>query len=174
MFQSLRPNSQIYILHKGDCPKLETGYVINQPLVRSKYQLPSAFGQPQEMVVDLSVKVGDQVVNYNNLPSQLEISDSYSNGETITISDNKIAMTAELVNNKQKKIDVINSIDKLKEEVTQYDKIIFELNPELAEKQEQKEEIDTLKSQMLEMSKSIASLMESNKVLIEKLSTTKN
>jgi len=169
MFQSVRPNSQIFILHKGDTPRIELGSVANQPMARAKYQLPTAFGQPQEMVVDLIVKVGDRTVNYNSLPAQLDIADSASNGESIVISDNREAMNAEILNLKQKSTDIINSIDFHKGLVEEYDKILSQLNPEFAEKQEQKQELDTLKAQMAEMSRSISALMETNKQLIEKL-----
>lgn len=169
MFQSVRPNSQIYIFHKGDNPRLEVGYVVNQPMPRPKYQLPTAFGQPQETVVDLVVRLNDQNYNYNNLPAQLDIADSSSNGESIIISDSKEGMNAEIINLKQKSIDIANSRDYHLDLVNKYDKILVDINPELAEKQEQKQEIDTLKNQMTEMSKSIAALMESNKALIARL-----
>ena len=169
MFQSVRPNSQIFILHKSNTPILEVGSVTNVPVARAKYQLPTTFGQPQEMVVDLVVKVGDKTVNYNNLPAQLDIADSSSNGDVIVISDSREAMNSELLNLKQKSIDIINSVDFHKEMVEKYETILSQLNPELAEKQEQKQELDTLKTQMMEMSKSIAALMETNKQLIEKL-----
>lgn len=169
MFQSVRPNSQIYIFHKGDNPRLEIGYVVNQPMPRPKYQLPTAFGQPQETVVDLVVRLNDQNYNYNNLPAQLDIADSSSNGESIIISDSKEGMNAEIINLKQKSIDIANSRDYHLDLVNKYDKILVDINPELAEKQEQKQEIDTLKNQMTEMSKSIAALMESNKALIARL-----
>ena len=169
MFQSVRPNSQIFILHKGDTPRLEIGYVINQPVPRPKYQLPTTFGQTQEMVVDLVVKTNDQNYNYNNLPAQLDVADSMSNGESLIISDSRDGLNSEIVNLKQKSIDIANSRDYHLSLVEKYDSILLELNPELAEKQEQKQEIDTLKNQMIEMSKSIAALMESNKTLIEKL-----
>jgi hypothetical protein len=32
--------------------------------------MPVNFGQQQEMVVDLTVKIKDFIVNYNNLPAQ--------------------------------------------------------------------------------------------------------
>ena len=169
MFQSVRPNSPIYILHKGDTPRLEMGSVTNQPVPRAKYQLPATFGQTQELVVDLIVKVGDRTVNYNGLPSHLDIADSSSNGESIVISDNKEAMNAELLNLKQKSTDIINSIDFHKGLIEEYEQILAQLNPEFAEKQEQKQEMDVLKAQMAEMSRSISALMETNKQLIEKL-----
>lgn len=169
MFQSVRPNSQIYIFHKGDNPRLEIGYVVNQPVPRPKYQLPAAFGQPQETVVDLVVKTNDQTYNYNNLPAQLDVADSLSNGESLIISDSRDGISSEILNLKQKSLDVANSRDYHLSLVEKYEKILIDIHPELAEKQEQKQEIDILKNQMAEMSKSIASLMESNKALIEKL-----
>lgn len=169
MFQSVRPNSQIYILHKGDTPKVEVGYVNNMPIVRPKYPMTPMFGQTQESVVDISVKINDNVFNYSNLPAQSDISDSISNGENIAISDNRETINAEIVNLKQKSIDIINSIDHHKEMIIKYDKLLMDINPERAERQEQKEEINILKSQMADMSRSINSLMEANKALIEKL-----
>ena len=139
MFQSVRPNSQIYILHKGDNPRLETGWVVNQPVPRAKYQLPAAFGQPQETVVDIVVKTNDQTYNYNNLPAQLDVADSLSNGENLIISDSKEGISSEIVNLKQKSIDIANSKDYHLSMVDKYDKILMELHPELAEKQEQKQ-----------------------------------
>lgn len=169
MFQSVRPNSQIYIFHKGDTPKVEVGYVSNQPIPKPKYSLPTNFGQPQDMVVDIVVKIGDRQVNYNGLPANMDIADSFSNGESIVIADNREAMNAELLSLKQKSTEVINSVNYHKELISKYEKILSELNPEFAEKQEQKQEIDTLKEQMAEMSRSISTLMESNKKLIEQL-----
>lgn len=169
MFQSVRPNSQIFILHRGDTPNIELGTVTNQPMPRPKYQLPATFGQPQEMVVDLVVKVNDRTVNYNSLPAQSDIADSSSNGENLVISDSRDAMNAEILNLKQKSTDIINSVEFHKSLLEQYDKIIAQLNPEFAEKQEQRQELDTLRAQMAEMSRSISALMETNKQLIEKL-----
>lgn len=169
MFQSVRPNSQIFILHKGDTPSIEIGNVTNQPMPRPKYQLPATFGQPQELVVDLVVKVGDRTVNYNSLPAQLDIADSSSNGESIVISDSRDAMNAEILNLKQKSTDIVNSVEFHKGLIDEYEKVLAQLNPELAEKQEQKQELDTLRAQMAEMSRSISALMETNKQLIEKL-----
>lgn len=160
MFQSVRPNSPIYVLHKGDNVRLETGYVVNQPVPKPKYQIPRTFGQPQEMIVDLVVKLNDNTVNYNSLPAQADISDSYSNGENIVISDSRDAMNAEIMSTKQKSLDIINSLDYHKAMVEQYDKLLSDFNPELAEKQAQQQEIASLRSQMDIMSKNMALLIE--------------
>lgn len=160
MFQSVRPNSPIYVLRKGDDIRLETGYVINQPIPKPKYQIPQTFGQPQEMIVDLVIKLNDATVNYNSLPAQADISDSYSNGENIVISDSRDAMNAEIMSIKQKSLDIVNSVDYHKNLVQQYDRILSEFNPEMAEKQAQQQEIASLREQMEQMSKNMALLIE--------------
>ena len=160
MFQSVRPNSPIYVFHKGDNPRLETGYVLNQPVPKPKYQIPHTFGQPQEMIVDLVVKLNDTTVNYNSLPAQSDISDSYSNGENIVISDSRDAMNAEIMSTKQKSLDIINSVDFHKSLVNQYDKLLSDFNPEMAEKQAQQQEIASLREQMNLMSKNMSLLIE--------------
>ena len=160
MFQSVRPNSPIYVLHKGDNPRLETGYVMNQPLPKPKYQIPHTFGQPQEMVVDLVVKLNDVSFNLNSIPANLDIADSYSNGESIVISDSREAMNSEILSLKQKSIDLINSVKYHESLIVQYDKLLSDFNPEMAEKQAQQQELNELRTQMNEMSKNMALLIE--------------
>ena len=160
MFQSVRPNSPIYVLHKGDNPRLETGYVVNQPIPKPKYQMPNAFGQPQELVVDLVIKLNDITVNMNAIPAQLDIADSYSNGENLVISDSREAMNSEILSLKQKSIDIINSVPYHKNLTVTYDKLLSDFNPEMAEKQAQQKEISALKAQMDEMSRNMALLIK--------------
>ena len=78
------------------------------------------------------------------------------------------------ITNDKNAIRVRQCEEKIIQDVSKYEKLLSDINPEFAEKQEQKAEIDTLKLQMAEMSKSITSLMESNKSLIEKLTTKTN
>ena len=160
MFQSVRPNSPIYVFHKGDNPRLETGYVVNQPIPKPKYQMPNAFGQPQELVVDLVIKLNDITVNMNAIPAQLDIADSYSNGENLVISDSREAMNSEILSLKQKSIDIINSVPYHKNLIITYDKLLSDFNPEMAEKQAQQKEISELKAQLNEMSRNMALLIK--------------
>ena len=160
MFQSVRPNSPIYVLHKGDNPRLETGYVVNQPIPKPKYQMPHTFGQPQEMIVDLVIKLNDITVNMNAIPAQLDIADSYSNGENLVISDSREAMNSEILSLKQKSVDILNSVNYHKSLIASYEKLLSDFNPEMAEKQAQQQEISELRNQMNEMSKNMALLIE--------------
>jgi len=160
MFQSVRPNSPIYVLHKGDNPRLETGYVANQPIPKPKYQMPHNFGQPQEMIVDLVIKLNDSTINLNSIPANLDIADSYSNGESIVISDSREAMNSEIISLKQKSVDLLNSVDYHKSLIINYDKLLSDFNPEMAEKQAQQQEIAGLRNQIDELSKSMALLVK--------------
>lgn len=167
MFQSLRQNSQIYIFHKGNNPSLEIGTVTNVPVPKPKYAVPPTFGQ-QELVVDLTVKINNQIVNYNGLPATLDIADSFSNGDQIVIADNREAMNAEILSFKQKSVDTINSIECHKQIITGCESILNSLNPEYAEKKKQQDEITTLKSQMSEVTQGLATLTEMMKTLTRK------
>ncbi len=69
-------------------------------------------------------------------------------------------MNSEIISLKQKSIDVINSKSYHESLVAQYDKILSDFNPEMAEKQAQQQEIASLRNQMNEMSKNMALLID--------------
>ena len=160
MFQSIRPNSQIYILHKGDNMRVDSGFVTNQPIPKPKYQMPQTFGQPQEMVVDLVVKANNEILNLNGIPAQADVADSYSNGETIVISASREAINAEVVSEKQKSIDIVKSKPYHEKRVAICDTLLGQLNPEFAEKQSQKEELTQLKEQVNGLASQVSRLVE--------------
>lgn len=160
MFQSLRPNNQIFILHK-DKPLLEVGSIVSVSMPMPKYPVQPMFGQQQEMVVDIIAKVNNQDVTYQKIPATLDVADFGNN--SIVLSDNREAMNSEILCLKQRSIDILNSVDYHKNIVEECDVILNGLNPDLAEKQAQKARIDTLESQ-------ISSLMEMNKQLMARLS----
>lgn len=160
MFQSLRPNNQIFILHK-DKPTLDIGTVISVSMPVPKYPVQPMFGQPQEMVVDVIAKVNNQDVTYQKIPANLDVADFGNNG--IVLSDNKEAMNSEIMCLKQRSVDIINSVDYHQNLISECDKLLTNLNPDLAEKQAQKDRIDSLESQVL-------ALVEMNKQLMARLS----
>ena len=96
------------------------------------------------MILDLTVKVGDRVVNYTGLPATAEIADSSLNGDSVVVSDNRSAMNAEIFSYKQRSIDIINSVDQHKNIITGCDAILNDLNPEYAQKQQQDAKLTSL------------------------------
>lgn len=158
MFQSLRPNNQIYILKK-EIPSLEIGSVVSVTGPVAKY--PTSFGQPQETILDLVVKINGQDVPFQKIPATLDIADFGTSG--VVIADNRDAMNSEIVSLKQKSKDLLNSIDYHKRVVENCDKMLSDLNPEFAEKQAQQAEISALKLQVSDLSKSISELINNLK-----------
>jgi hypothetical protein len=78
--------------------------------------------------------------------ANLDIADSYSNGDPIVISDSKDAINVEIMNLKKKSSDIVDSVELHKNLIVTYDKILGDLNPEIAEKQTQKNEISIIKN----------------------------
>lgn len=171
MFQSLRINSQFFILHKGSKPFIETGSVVSVSQPVPKFTVPQPFTHPQDMVVDVVVNLNGQNATYQRLPANQDIAD-FGNGNNIVVASSRDAMNAEVASLRQKSIDLINSVDYHKEVISGCDLILQDLNPEFAEKQRQQNEIDTLKGQMIEMSKDLADLISINKDLMSRLSGT--
>lgn len=171
MFQSLRPNNQIFILHK-DTSLLEVGSVVSVSMPTPKYPVPQVFGQPQEMVVDIVAKVNNKEVTYQKLPASLDIADFGNNG--IVVADNKLAMNSEIMSLKQKSVDALNSVEYHQQVIANCDRMLSELNPEFAEKQQQQAEINELKTQVHDLTKGMSELMRVNKDLIAQLKRDQN
>ena len=157
MFQSLRPNNQVYILSKGDSPELQMGSVVSVGMPMPKYKIPPVYGQPPEMVVDICVNVTGQDVNYQKLPASADIADFGTGG--VVIADSREAMNAEVVSLKNKSVETANSIDRHKSIIKACDEILAGLNPEYAERKQQQTEINDLKSQVSELMRMNRELM---------------
>lgn len=147
MFQNLRTNSQVYILHKVGEPYIEYGSVLNVTGPKPKYPMtPAPVGQfPQmEMVVDVMVNIGGQQVPLKDLKANADIDDNGS----IVVSCSKEAINSEISLMRQKSVDILNSIDYHKNVIASCDKMLNSLNPEIAAKQEQEQRIQSLESQI--------------------------
>ena len=157
MFQNLRSGNQVFILHKDGHPSMEIGSIVSVSMPMPKYQVPPVFGQAQEMVVDLVVKVNNVDTTYQKLPATADIADFGMSG--VVISTSRDAMNAEVMSLKNKSIDAINSVDFHKGVIEGCDVILAGLNPEFAERQQQQAEINDLKAQMAELIKINKDLM---------------
>lgn len=160
MFQNLRVNSQVYILHKDNNPYIECGSVMSVSAPKPKYPSNMPIGSfPQvETVVDLVVNINGQNTNFNGLPAGLDVADFGQNGN-IVITCSRDAMNNEVTMMKQKSMDIVNSIDYHRGVIANCDKMLNLLNPEYAEKQRQEREMSDMREQMAQMSKTLNALM---------------
>ena len=160
MFQTLRVNSPIYILHKEGTPYVEQGTVVSVSNPMPKFPMPSTPMQPfaqAEMVVDVVANINGQQTTFQKLPANKDVEDSILN--KLVISTNRDAMNAEVVALKQRSIDHINSVEYHQSVILGCDKILENLNPEFAEKQRRDKEMEELRGQVADMSNAFRELM---------------
>ena len=91
MFSGLRQNGLFYILEKGDELKLKVGQVVSMTNPQPKYGQFGYSTQP-EMVVDVKVKVDEEILEFK----QLNANASIANSGSVIVSDSKEAMSAEI------------------------------------------------------------------------------
>lgn len=158
MFSNLRPNSQLYILHKDSTPYVEVGQVVSVSQPQPRYQVNN-FMAPQELVVDVVVSINGNNITLQKLPANLDVADQGTTNGALFISTSRDAMNSEVNTLRQKSLDIINSVDYHKKIVQDCELLLQRLNPEFAEQKQQKQEIDMLKSQMSEMMSGMRELM---------------
>lgn len=165
MFQNLRTNNKLYILHK-DSAQLEIGEVTSVTLPTMKFQ---TFGtnQPPIQVVDVSVQVGENSYNFPQIPAHAEIVDYQQNGN-IVISCSREAMENEVHAIKQKAENIIASVEANKKLVSSCEKMLEELNPQIVEQRKTeadnkalRDEIASMRNLMAEQKKMFESLLKS-------------
>lgn len=160
MFSGLRTNSLFYILEKGEKPVLKVGQVSSVSNPSPKYgQYPTTpmFGQQMETVVDVSVKVGDETMEFKQLPSNLSIANL---GQNVVVSENKDAMNAEVEAMLRNSRGILESVSYHESVIASCDSILRELNPQLAKEKAQEEKIVGLEDQMGKLSVALSSIQE--------------
>lgn len=160
-FQNLRANSPIYILHKDATPFVEIGTVTNITAPVPNYGKPPLFGTQMEMVVDVTVKAGDQSYNFAKLPVTAEIGDFSGNGNML-IACGREAINSEVASMRQRSMEVIASVDYHQQLVAACDKMLKELNPEVAERERQDAENRALRDELSEVKKMLGKLLAKN------------
>ncbi len=146
MFQGLRTNSLFYVLDKGENPNLRIGQVVSVSNPQTKYP---AFNngftpQPMETVVDVKVKLGDEEVDFRQLPANGQI----ANDKNLVVSDNKDAMSAEVDAMLRQSKAILESVDYNKRVVESCEGMLQQLNPQIAKEKEQTEKINKLEGKV--------------------------
>lgn len=144
-FNNLRAGNTIYVLRK-DVPSIEIDKVTNVSLPMPKY------GNGLDMIIDLTTENS----NYQRLPANTDIADL---GNNIVISCSKDAISNEIDYMKQTSLSVINSVEMHQNIVNSCEQMFKQLNPEIAEQEEEKrqlrQEINQLKDMMSELLNSL-------------------
>lgn len=146
MFQGLRTNSLFYVLDKGENPNLRIGQVVSVSNPQTKYPtFNNGFTpQPMETVVDVKVKLGDEEVDFKQLPANGQI----ANDKNLVVSDNKDAMSAEVDAMLRQSKAILESVDYNKRVVESCEGMLQQLNPQIAKDKEQNEKINKLEGKV--------------------------
>lgn len=147
MFSGIRQNNLFYILEKSDTLNLKVGQVVSVSNPQPKYNqfatTPSFTTQP-EMVVDIKVKVGEEVMDFK----QLNANHSLANSGNVVVSDNKEAMSAEVEGLLRTSKQILESVPYHERVISSCDTVLRELNPQFAKEKEQEEKISALEERM--------------------------
>lgn len=157
MFSNLRQGSPFYVLRKGETPSISIGNVVSVSAPKAKYNTQSFTPQNMmEMVVDVTVKLEDETLNLEQLPSSQSIVNFGQQG--MVVSESKEAMVAEVESMKRMSEDVLTRIDYHERTVAECDKMLKMLNPQYAKEVERDEEMSVLKAEVGEIRTSISNM----------------
>ena len=151
-FQNLRTNSEFFVLHRDGTPYIEVGSVagVSNP-VPEFMQQPLPYGQPPRMVVDITIKVGEQTVTFQKIPAMSDIADAnFPGGGNMVISGSRESMNAEVAAMRNRSSEILG------------DKMLQVLNPEFAERQRQEAENKALRQELSELKAMMADFFKSS------------
>lgn len=148
MFSALKQGSIVHILEKTD----RLNYKVGQVISVSSPQFPSTVyspNQPVGGVVNITVNVGGNKMDFSNLPAGQNIT-NYNNG-TLIVSESKEAIDVALNNVINEHQSIVDNYDYSKTIIADGEEIKKVLNPNFAKEKKRDEEIDNLHKQVTDM-----------------------
>lgn len=151
MFSNLSKGSTLHGLEtKGDM-KYFTAPIESITLPYPKYK-NSTFGQMPEMVLDIVANVNGERREYRQVPSNSAIADFGS--DTVVLADCKDSLNGYVNTMLQNSRGIVNSVDKHKALIAQYENVLSILNPNQVNEGAVKDlnnKVNSLESQIAEM-----------------------
>lgn len=151
MFQQVRQGNQLYILHKGEQPRVEvaTATSVGQPTPKFKTQYNPYLPSPtQEMLVDITVKIGETVIDFSALPATADYVDLTSSGKPMLVTTSREAMMAQVENMLAGSKQIVESVDYHRNVIQGCEEILQQLNPQLAERKQQDQRMEQMNKEM--------------------------
>lgn len=149
MFSSLSKGSVLYGLDTRGEIKLFTGSIerVTPPI---PINVQNTFGRMPDMVVDIIAIVNGERKEFKQVPSNNAIADFGPNA--FVLADNKDSLINYINAGLQESKNIVNSIDKHKARITQYENVLGDLNPSSNDSavKELREEVGSLKAQLAE------------------------
>lgn len=154
MFSGLRQNGLFYILEKGEELKLKIGQVVSMTNPQPKYGQFGYNTQP-EMVVDVKVKVDEEILEFK----QLNANASIANSGSVIVSDSKEAMSAEVEGLLHTSKGILDSVGYHEKVLASCDGILRDLNPSFKKEKEQEEKMTMLEGEVVGIKDTLRDMM---------------
>ena len=132
MFSALSQGSSIYLLDKTSGLKYSVGEIIG--VSQPKYN----------GTLDLKVRIGNSVEEFNNLPSINNVV-TY-NGGKLVISETRQGIQTEVESLLHNSRQILNNIDTYKQNIIDCEEILKELNPQFAKDKERDDRLLNLEN----------------------------
>ena len=152
MFSNLSKGSVLYGLEIKDGMKFFTAPIESVSLPYPKYRNNNTFGQMPETVMDIVCTVNGERRTFQQVPSNSAIAD-FGN-DTFVLADGKDSLNGYVNSMLQNSRNIVNSVEKHKSLISQYESVLASLNPGQANDNAVKElntKVNSLESQIAEM-----------------------
>lgn len=139
MFSALKQRDPIHILEKGEYPNYKIGYIesVTQPRPKYSTYTPNPF---QDTVMDINVMVGDERMEFKQVPSTAVVTES---GNMI-ISETKMDLANKVSDMLQNSRSILDSQQYHQHVADACEDILKQLNPSFAREKERDEAIENL------------------------------
>lgn len=161
MFSNLGPNSILYILDLTSNPKILSGPIERVSVPRPKY---NSFNPTLETVVDIIAVINGERREFKGVPN-LAIA-NFGN-DAFILAESKEALNSYINAMLQNSRSILESVDKHKKLIMDYEEALQELNPTLKADKEKDKAIQDLQGQ-------VNTLQESIQLLLNKMNKGEN
>lgn len=151
MFSALNQGSLVYILDKADSIKFKIGEVVGTTV-------PQFSTDGTGMVIKLQIKIDDNIVDYNNIPSSASIV-SYNNGKLI-IAETKQQLQSEVESILHNASYIVEHIEDYQKQILKCEEVLKELNPQYAKDKARDEEFNNIKKEVAGLREDITKILE--------------
>lgn len=152
MFSNLSKGSVLYGLEIKDGMRFFTAPIESVSMPYPKYRNNNTFGQIPETVMDIVCTVNGERRTFQQVPSNSAIAD-FGN-DTFVLADGKDSLNGYVNSMLQNSRNIVNSVEKHKALISQYESVLASLNPGQANDNAVKElnsKVNSLESQIAEM-----------------------
>ena len=153
MFSNLSQNSILYILDLRSEPRVLSGPIEKVSIPRPKY---NTFNPNMEMIVDIIATINGERREFKGVPNS-----SLANfGEdAFVLAESKDVLNSYINAMLQNSRSIINSVEKHKKLVIEYEEALQELNPDIKASKENDKAIQTLQDQVDALQKGMQQML---------------